>query len=288
MLQTELMYETIREWPRYVKVPLPVAKVCMYIYSRKYLGYRITTWLVLESLQIIASPREILLNKVPCPLPVPEIFNLDQLNALSVDTVVSENGQCWKAHVVSSFFYPLVICLFCASKTSVLQLPYASAFFFPFWCTWQLWNLLIWELYHIRLKVTPLSFLSNIAKVGQISVQRSVKESLPMLTHKGGFSTIIFLLCYSCEVLGFTKTVDDRALLKAGNYHHWCHLSTIKIVQVPVRQTSMQSRCIIRKLFACMFVEVDLGHVKGYVGKKIKCIGFLSKKHVFCWMFYFV
>ncbi|KAI3857103.1 hypothetical protein MKX03_000963 [Papaver bracteatum] len=64
---TELMYETIREWPRYVKFPLPIAK-------------------------IIASPREILLNKVPCPLPVPEIFNLDQLNALSVDTVVSENA----------------------------------------------------------------------------------------------------------------------------------------------------------------------------------------------------
>jgi NADH dehydrogenase (ubiquinone) 1 alpha subcomplex subunit 9 len=26
-VQAELMYETIREWPRYVNVPLPVARV---------------------------------------------------------------------------------------------------------------------------------------------------------------------------------------------------------------------------------------------------------------------
>ncbi|KAG8060742.1 hypothetical protein GUJ93_ZPchr0002g23906 [Zizania palustris] len=63
----DLMYETIREWPRYINVPLPVAKA-------------------------IASPREMLLNKVPFPLPTPSIFNLDQINAFSVDTLVSENA----------------------------------------------------------------------------------------------------------------------------------------------------------------------------------------------------
>lgn len=63
----ELMYDVIREWPRYVKVPFPVAKA-------------------------LAYPREFLLNKVPFPLPNPDIFNLDQINALTVDTVVSENA----------------------------------------------------------------------------------------------------------------------------------------------------------------------------------------------------
>ncbi|KAK9138523.1 hypothetical protein Sjap_009117 [Stephania japonica] len=63
----ELMYDTIREWPRYVKVPLPISK-------------------------ILASPREMLVNKVPFPLPTPAIFNLDEINAYSVDTVVSENA----------------------------------------------------------------------------------------------------------------------------------------------------------------------------------------------------
>ncbi|PQQ17547.1 NADH dehydrogenase [Prunus yedoensis var. nudiflora] len=63
----ELMFETIREWPHYVKVPLPIAKA-------------------------IATPREILLNKVPFPLPNPEIFNRDQILAQSTDTVVSENS----------------------------------------------------------------------------------------------------------------------------------------------------------------------------------------------------
>lgn len=63
----ELMFDMIREWPRYVKVPVPIAKA-------------------------LASPREILLNKVPFPLPTPTIFNLDQIHALSVDTVVSENA----------------------------------------------------------------------------------------------------------------------------------------------------------------------------------------------------
>ncbi|XP_068659850.1 NADH dehydrogenase [ubiquinone] 1 alpha subcomplex subunit 9, mitochondrial isoform X1 [Aristolochia californica] len=62
----ELMYDTIREWPRYVKVPFPIAKA-------------------------LASPREFFLNKVPIPLPTPQIFNLDEINALTVDTVVSPN-----------------------------------------------------------------------------------------------------------------------------------------------------------------------------------------------------
>ncbi|KAG6592846.1 NADH dehydrogenase [ubiquinone] 1 alpha subcomplex subunit 9, mitochondrial, partial [Cucurbita argyrosperma subsp. sororia] len=63
----EILYDMIREWPSYLKVPFPIAKA-------------------------IATPREILLNKVPFPLPTPEIFNLDQILALTQDTVVSENA----------------------------------------------------------------------------------------------------------------------------------------------------------------------------------------------------
>ncbi|KAM0913322.1 hypothetical protein ACQ4PT_012239 [Festuca glaucescens] len=63
----ELMFETIREWPRYVNLPFPIARA-------------------------IATPRELLLNKVPFPLPTPSNFNLDQINALSVDNLVSENA----------------------------------------------------------------------------------------------------------------------------------------------------------------------------------------------------
>ncbi|PSS14060.1 NADH dehydrogenase [ubiquinone] 1 alpha subcomplex subunit 9 like [Actinidia chinensis var. chinensis] len=63
----EIMYDTIREWPRYVNVPFPVAKA-------------------------IAMPREIFLNKVPFPLPTPSMFNLDLISALTQDTVVSPNA----------------------------------------------------------------------------------------------------------------------------------------------------------------------------------------------------
>ncbi|KAK4407278.1 NADH dehydrogenase [ubiquinone] 1 alpha subcomplex subunit, mitochondrial [Sesamum angolense] len=63
----ELMYDMIREWPHYVKVPFPIARA-------------------------IATPREVLLNKVPFPMPTPTIFNLDQIEALSTDTLVSENA----------------------------------------------------------------------------------------------------------------------------------------------------------------------------------------------------
>ncbi|KAL4352888.1 hypothetical protein GQ457_06G028550 [Hibiscus cannabinus] len=63
----ELMYDMIREWPRYVNVPLPIAKA-------------------------VAMPREVLVKKVPFPLPNPEIFNLDQILAFANDTVVSENA----------------------------------------------------------------------------------------------------------------------------------------------------------------------------------------------------
>ncbi|KAL6210781.1 hypothetical protein ACLB2K_016013 [Fragaria x ananassa] len=63
----ELMFDMIREWPHYMKIPIPIAKA-------------------------IAMPREILLKKVPFPLPNPEIFNLDQILAQAPDTVVSENA----------------------------------------------------------------------------------------------------------------------------------------------------------------------------------------------------
>lgn len=63
----EIMYDVIREWPRYVNVPLPIAKA-------------------------LATPRELFLNKVPFPLPKPEMFNLDQIHAFANDTVVSENA----------------------------------------------------------------------------------------------------------------------------------------------------------------------------------------------------
>ncbi|KAH7577726.1 hypothetical protein JRO89_XS01G0291100 [Xanthoceras sorbifolium] len=63
----EIMYDVIREWPRYVKIPFPVAKA-------------------------MAMPREILLNKVPFPLPAPDIFHLDNINTFTSDTVVSDNA----------------------------------------------------------------------------------------------------------------------------------------------------------------------------------------------------
>ncbi|MCI16356.1 NADH dehydrogenase (ubiquinone) iron-sulfur protein, partial [Trifolium medium] len=40
----------------------------------------------------LATPRELFLNKVPFPLPKPEMFNLDQIHAFAKDTVVSENA----------------------------------------------------------------------------------------------------------------------------------------------------------------------------------------------------
>ena len=55
-------------------------------------AYILTTAAILV-LQAIASPREMLLNKLPFPLPTPSNFNLDQINALTVDNLVSENGK---------------------------------------------------------------------------------------------------------------------------------------------------------------------------------------------------
>ncbi|TXG63908.1 hypothetical protein EZV62_010902 [Acer yangbiense] len=66
-----IMYDTMREWPHYVKVPFPIAKA-------------------------FAMPREILLNKVPFPLPTPDIFHLDYINSLTSDTVVSDNASTFE------------------------------------------------------------------------------------------------------------------------------------------------------------------------------------------------
>ncbi|KAK4366150.1 hypothetical protein RND71_014030 [Anisodus tanguticus] len=60
----ELMFDMIREWPRYVNA--------------------------------ISSPREFLLNKVPAPMPVPTIFNLDAIQALATDNIVSKDALTFK------------------------------------------------------------------------------------------------------------------------------------------------------------------------------------------------
>ncbi|KAI4364106.1 hypothetical protein MLD38_020241 [Melastoma candidum] len=62
----EIMYDMIREWPRYVKVPLPIAKA-------------------------FATPRELLVRRVPFPVPTPNIFNYDEIVGLT-DNVVSESA----------------------------------------------------------------------------------------------------------------------------------------------------------------------------------------------------
>lgn len=53
----------------------------------------IELYMPFECFQLLATPREVLLNKVPFPLPTPNIFNLDEINALTVDTLVSETGR---------------------------------------------------------------------------------------------------------------------------------------------------------------------------------------------------
>ncbi|KAF5960705.1 hypothetical protein HYC85_001914 [Camellia sinensis] len=47
---------------------------------------------ILTSDAAIAMPREMFLNKVPFPLPTPTILNLDEMNALTQDTVVSPDA----------------------------------------------------------------------------------------------------------------------------------------------------------------------------------------------------
>ncbi|KAF7081350.1 hypothetical protein CFC21_085301 [Triticum aestivum] len=86
----EMMFETIREYPRYVNLPFPIAKA-------------------------MASPREMLLNKVPFPLPTPSIFNLDQIKALTVDNLVSENALSFadleiKPHKLKGYPTEFLVC----------------------------------------------------------------------------------------------------------------------------------------------------------------------------------
>uniref|UniRef100_A0A0D3D2A5 NAD-dependent epimerase/dehydratase domain-containing protein n=1 Tax=Brassica oleracea var. oleracea TaxID=109376 RepID=A0A0D3D2A5_BRAOL len=63
----EIMFDMIREWPRYVKLPFPIAKA-------------------------MAGPRDFMVNKVSFPLPSPQIFNFDQINTLTTDTLVSDKA----------------------------------------------------------------------------------------------------------------------------------------------------------------------------------------------------
>lgn len=44
-------------------------------------------------------PREILLKKVPFPMPTPSLFNLDVIEALTSDTLVSNDGASYELMV---------------------------------------------------------------------------------------------------------------------------------------------------------------------------------------------
>lgn len=70
----------------------------------------------------MALPREILLNKVPFPLPTPDLFNLDLINAFTSDTVVSENG--W----YKSFKRDLTIFLLMSDMNKLFQLQLSHSF----------------------------------------------------------------------------------------------------------------------------------------------------------------
>jgi hypothetical protein len=69
-------------------------------------------------MQAIASPREMLLNKVPFPLPTPSIFNLDQINAFSVDNLVSKDGE----DLISSIEFYFIHCILLILFQHILQL----------------------------------------------------------------------------------------------------------------------------------------------------------------------
>lgn len=116
-------------------------------------------------------PREILLKKVPFPLPNPEIFNLDQILAATTDTVVSENGEF-------KFSLWLVIFSFSLSVTLFYHLSW-----FLCWDL-QLWLSMILILRLISWKDTLLSFLSNTVRVVPNLVLQSVKKSLLILGHE--------------------------------------------------------------------------------------------------------
>lgn len=122
--------------------------------------------------QALATPREILLNKVPFPLPVPEILNLDKIQALTTDTVVSENGK-FLYLIIRSFFFSrdiIELCLLCPT-------------FFVWW-NLQLWLSMILELFLTSWRDTLLSFLSHIGKEAHNLVLLSVKGSLQILGRK--------------------------------------------------------------------------------------------------------
>ena len=66
------MFETSREVPRILNVPLPVA-------------------------QLLTAPRELLLNRVPFPIPSPTMFTADYVASLAFDHIVGPTGTIWRA-----------------------------------------------------------------------------------------------------------------------------------------------------------------------------------------------
>eukprot|EP00897_Mesotaenium_endlicherianum_P000514 jgi/Mesen1/10463/ME000082S09966 len=66
-----LTFETIRQHPRTYSIPMPLAK-------------------------LLATPRELLLRRLPFPIPAPTMFTLDYIKSLEFDHVVGSNALGFK------------------------------------------------------------------------------------------------------------------------------------------------------------------------------------------------
>ena len=116
----------------------------------------------------MAGPRDFMVNKVSFPLPSPQIFNLDQINTLTTDTLVSDKGWSFFSQKWNELYFMSYLSL----TPFIIRLNG--------YC--QPWRFRIWTLSLISWRDIQWSFLSNIARVVLISVLLSVKRFQPTST----------------------------------------------------------------------------------------------------------
>lgn len=94
--------------------------------------YLIASWL--KCFQAVAMPREILLKKVPFPLPRPGLFNLDEINAYTSDTIVSDNGWFITIRITMLLAFPII---FIACLVVSVLASWISQVVLILWCALQ-------------------------------------------------------------------------------------------------------------------------------------------------------
>lgn len=160
-----------------------------------------------------------MLNKLPFPLPFPTYFNLDMINALTSDTLVSENGKCiqysYELYDLNWYVESFYVSIECSVKWvyhSLLQLGKIKLY---------LWNIgsLVKPLYLFYLASVKILACFHFLIFFKFSFLALTFSDLGLVPRKVKGYPVEYLIQYRKGGPNYGSTASEREI---SEYNPWC------------------------------------------------------------------